>query len=87
MSVNKKNKSDDALTELTGKVVMKKFGADSKSEHNAVCLETKRGDFILRRVGGNPFQDETLQQWVGKEIIASGIIRDYTFFAKNLKEK
>ena len=64
MSVNKKNKNDDALTELTGKVVIKKFGAQSKSEHNAVCFETKRG-----------------------EIIASGIIKDYTFFAKNLKEK
>lgn len=87
MSANKKKKDAVDLTKLTGLVVIKKFGARSKSEHDAVCLQTNDGDYVLRRVGGNPFHDEVLQQWVGKEITALGMISNYTFFAKELKEK
>jgi hypothetical protein len=86
MSANKKENKEAQETELTGLVVQKKIGAGSKSEHNAICLQTEKGDYILRRVGGNPFQDDALQQWVGKTITASGKISDYTFFAKKLTE-
>lgn len=87
MSVNKRKKDEPGITTLSGLVVLKKFGAGSKSEHKAICLETDKGDYILRQAGGNPFHDETLQQWVGKEITALGILKDYTFFAKKIKEK
>lgn len=86
MSANKKRNKEGGDTELTGLVVKKKFGAGSKSEHDAICLQTKKGDYVLRRVGANPFQDDVLDKWIGKEVIASGMISDYTFFAKKLTE-
>jgi len=84
MSANKKTNKID--TELTGKVVMKKFGKGSKSEHDAVCLQTSGGEYVLRRVGGNPFYDEMLHSMVGKEIKASGMLSDSIFFAKSVQE-
>ena len=58
---------------LTGKVVKKRFGAGSKSEHDAVYLSAADGSsFKLRIPGGNPFQDPRLDGLVGKSITAFG---------------
>ena len=84
MSANKK--IPKGITELTGKVVVKKFGLGSKSEHDAVCLQTSKGEYVLRQVGGNPFENDAFQEMVGKQIIASGIISDYIFFARTIRE-
>jgi hypothetical protein len=86
MSANKKENTGKKPTELSGKVVLKKFGEGSKSEHDAVCLQTNKGDFVLRRVGGNPFHDEVLHSLVGKQVVASGLVENYTFFAKEINE-
>ncbi len=72
--------------ELKGKVVMKKFGKGSKSEHDAVYLETKKGDFVLRQVGTNAFENTELKKMLGKEVIATGVLKDYLFLAKKIKE-
>ncbi|MEO7991578.1 MAG: hypothetical protein ABI663_18640 [Chryseolinea sp.] len=72
--------------ELKGKVVMKKFGKGSKSEHDAVYLETEKGDFVLRQVGANAFENTELKKLVGKEVIANGMVKDYLFLAKTIKE-
>ena len=59
--------------QLTGKVVKKRFGAGSKSDHNAVYLSLTDGSsFKLRIPGGNPFQDPHLDGLVGKSITAFG---------------
>src|SRR5690606_13464471 len=79
---DKKNKE----IELEGKVVMETFGKDSKSEHEAVCLQTKKDLFKLRRMDGNPFHDPVLLKWIGKHIVANGILHDYLFIATELKE-
>jgi hypothetical protein len=68
-----------AQTEISGKVVLKKFAQGSKSEHEAVFLETGRESYKLRRAGGNPFRDPELDQLVGKQITAKGTIQDYLF--------
>lgn len=72
--------------ELKGKVVMKKFGKGSKSEHEAVYLETKKGDFVLRKVGTNAFENTELRKMLGKEVVATGVLKDYLFLAKAIKE-
>lgn len=72
--------------ELTGNVVLRKFGAGSKSEHDAVYLETKNASYVLRKMGGNPFHDESLHQLIGKTVTVKGFINNYTFLAKELKE-
>lgn len=76
----------EGTIELSGKVVEKKFAAGSKSEHDAVFLETDEGSYQLRRVGGNPFNDTVLRKLIGKKIIAIGTLHQSLFLAKQLKE-
>lgn len=73
---------------LTGKVVRKRFGAGSKSEHDAVVLATPTGNFKLRVPGGNPFQDTRLDAMVGKSIAADGEMdhEHGQFFLSNWKD-
>lgn len=87
MSASKKENISNKVTALSGKVVLKKFGEGSKSEHDAVCLQTQKGDFVLRRVGGNPFHDAELHKLVGKQVTANGMLDNYTFFAKSINEE
>lgn len=72
--------------ELNGKVVKKKFGEGSKSEHDAVCLETDSGSFVLRRKGGNPFNDPELNKLVGEKVSATGVVTNYLFIANDLRK-
>jgi len=76
----------DGQVELNGKVVKKKFAEGSKSEHNAVYFETDNGSFILRRRGGNAFNDPELNKLIGENICATGIISNYSFIASDLKK-
>lgn len=72
-------------TELTGKVILKTFGEGSKSEHEAIYLETANGSYVLRRQGGNPFNDPVLFKLEGKKITARGILNKYVFLAREIK--
>jgi hypothetical protein len=62
----------EAAVHFQGKVVRQRFGAGSKSEHEAVALLTPQGPLKLRRPGGNPFRDPELEKLVGKEIACEG---------------
>ena len=66
-----------ALAEFVGRVTRRTFGAGTKSEHEAVYLDTDRGSFLLRRVGGNPFSDPEIESLVGKCIWCRGEAFDY----------
>ena len=83
----KAGKKKSKEIELEGKVVMASFGEGSKSEHEAVCLRTANNTFKLRRMEGNPFHDPELIKWIGKNIVACGILDDYLFVATELREK
>lgn len=63
---------------ISGHVVKKPFGIGSKSERQAVCLETLDGEYVLRRRGGNSFYDPALEELVGKTINCIGYLADYT---------
>ncbi|MGA9754334.1 MAG: hypothetical protein WBV23_04245 [Desulfobaccales bacterium] len=65
------------MAEFIGKVIKKPFGIGSKSEHEAVFLETENNQYVLRRQGGNPFYDEAMQEIVGKTIRCTGVVVDY----------
>ena len=67
------------MTILTGKVVLEKFAAGSKSEHEAVFLDTGSERYRLKKRGGNPFHDDSLHQLVGKTINAEGIVTPHFF--------
>jgi hypothetical protein len=55
-----------------GRVVKKRVAGGSKSEHQAVVLETAEAELVLRRQGGNAFQDEVLDGLVGHRIRGVG---------------
>ena len=71
---------------LTGKVIKKTFGKGSKSEHEAIYIDTGEKAYKLKRVGANPFYDKTLEDLVGKQITATGKLDDYLFLVKEIKE-
>jgi hypothetical protein len=60
--------------EIEGRVTRKRINVGSKSEHQAMVLVTKDGEFKLRRQGGHPFSDPDVQALHGKRIRAKGII-------------
>jgi hypothetical protein len=70
----------------TGLVVKERFGAGSKSDHDAVMLRTPSRDYVLRRQGGNPFFDPELDKLVGKTISFDGSLYGYTLFISDWKE-
>lgn len=66
-----------------GRVVRRRVAARSKSEREAVMLETKDGDLVLRRFGGNAFSDQILDDLVGHRIRGTGTRTGYTLILRD----
>jgi hypothetical protein len=66
------------MSRFRGKVVKRPFAVGSKSERDAIMIITATGDYVLRRKGGNPFQDPSLNLLIGKTISGEGILHGYT---------
>ncbi len=64
---------------MRGTVTRRPYAMGSKSEHEAVMLVTDDGEFRLRRKGGNPFSDPSLDRLVGKHIEAEGVVAGPAF--------
>jgi hypothetical protein len=82
----KRSEQNADKAKLTGSVVVQEFAKGSKSDHQAVCLRTAKGTFVLRMVGGNPFNDSTLLALVGKNITTHGRINGPYFMMTDFKE-
>jgi hypothetical protein len=74
------------MSEFVGKVTKKLFGKGSKSEHEAIYLETEHNQYVLRRQGGNPFHDPELHKLVGKKVRCIGVADDYALTISDWKE-
>ena len=68
---------------LTGEVTLRITSRGSKSEHEAVMLESKGKHYMLRRKGGNPFYDPEMINLVGKKIKAKGDLIEYVFIMED----
>ena len=77
--------TEEKKVTIRGKVVIKKMAKGSKSEGNAICIHTDDSTYVLRRVGGNPFNDSVLNDFVGKEVTAKGVISENLFLATEIK--
>jgi len=53
----------------------------------AVVLKTDSCELVLRKRGGNPFVDETLDKLVGKRILARGIVAGTTLIMDSWDEE
>ena len=62
-----------------GRVVRRRRSAGSKSDRDAVVLETGSEDLVLRRLGGNAFSDPVLDALVGRRIRGNGQRTGVTF--------
>ena len=71
----------DAVT-AEGMVVKRAIARGSKSEHDAVLLESERGTLILRRRDGNPFVDPVLDALVGHRVRFKGELTELAFFVR-----
>ena len=70
---------------LRGTVRRGPLGAGSKSEREAVWLDTAQGRYVLRRQDGPTFGDSALEAWVGREVACSGFIVDYVLLAERIE--
>jgi hypothetical protein len=71
---------------FSGLVIKELVGKGSKSEHDAVILETTKERFLLRRQGGNPFRDTELDRLVGKRIQGTGVVTGNTLIMSDWRE-
>lgn len=74
------------MEEISGQVVKGHFAVGSKSEHEAVFLNSEKGRYVLRRQGGNPFWDPELEKLVGRTIRCRGVVTGYTFLMSEWSE-
>jgi len=66
-----------------GHVVKKRVSSGSKSEHEAVMLDTGDEQLVLRRHGGNAFNDDVLDDLVGHRIRGTGQRVGYTLILRD----
>lgn len=72
---------------IVGRVSRKRVAAGSKSDRVAVVLHSRDGtDYVLRRRGGNPFRDETLENLIGKTIRGTGLLTGPSFILEDWAE-
>lgn len=69
--------------EWRGTVKRKFIRRGTKSEHQALVLVTDKGEYKLRRIGGNPFHDETLAGLEGHRIRCRGELDGNEIFLSN----
>ena len=67
-----------------GSVVRKRVAAGSKSDRSAVVMisDTDSREYILRRLGGNPFKDPELDKLVGHHLDCDGDLSGQTLIMK-----
>ena len=70
---------------LTGTVVRGSFGKGSKSEREAIWLDTDGRRLVLRRKGGPAMDDRALEKYVGKRVKCDGFVVGYSLLADRIE--
>ena len=70
---------------LRGRVTQGEYGKGSKSEREAVFLETAGARYILRRKTGPVFGDTELVQFVGQVVECDGFLVGTTLLAERIE--
>jgi hypothetical protein len=83
--VGSRDESPKRVDNLTGVVARGPFGAGSKSEREAIWLETADRRLVLRRKDGPSFGDRSLEKYVGKRVKCDGFIVGYTLLAERIE--
>lgn len=70
---------------LVGQVVIGPFARGSKSEREAIFLETGSDRLLLRRKRGPSYGDEALARYVGKRVRCDGFVVGYQLLAERIE--
>lgn len=73
-----------AVKKLRGQVSQGEYGSGSKSERDAIFINTDGGRYLLRRKGGPVFADEELKRYVGHAVACDGFIVGTTLLADRI---
>jgi hypothetical protein len=73
------------INALRGRVTQGEYGKGSKSERDAVFIETPDARYILRRKTGPVFGDTALTQYVGHDVECDGFIVATTLLAERIE--
>ncbi|CAD6526831.1 hypothetical protein NMT12_90140 [metagenome] len=73
------------ISALHGHVKMDTYAKGSKSESNAVFIETTDSCFILRRKTGPAFGDVELLKYIGHEVECEGFLIENTLLAEQIE--
>lgn len=68
----------------SGLVVEEAVSPGSKSARRAILLRTKRRDYVLRRLGANPFEPGDLRTFVGARVRVEGTLAGTTLLATSI---
>ena len=78
--------SEPEMLTLTGKVVFKLANEGSKSESSQPYLLTSEGKEIhLYLEASNPFENNQLKKYEGKEVTVCGLNKDNTFIIEKIE--
>jgi hypothetical protein len=77
--------SPQRIEGIAGTVVRAPFGTGSKSEREAIWLDTGDQRLVLRRKDGPTFGDRALDKYVGKRVMCDGFIVGYSLLADRIK--
>ena len=73
------------VTSLRGRVTTGIYAKGSKSEHEAIFIETANGRYVLRRKTGPVFNDAELKQYIGHDVECDGFLIDATLLAERIE--
>jgi hypothetical protein len=73
------------VTALRGRIAQGVYGKGSKSEHEAVFIETADARYILRQKTGSAFDVTELTQYIGHEVKCDGFIVGTTLLAERIE--
>lgn len=75
----------ERVEKLRGRVTKGPYAKGSKSERQAVFLETDRGRYVLRRKTGPVFADAKLKRFVGHTVECDGFLLESTLLAEKIE--
>jgi hypothetical protein len=73
------------VTSMRGRVIQGRCGTGSKSERQAVFLETANARYILRRKTGPVFGDTELTQYIGHDVECDGFLVGTTLLEERIE--
>ena len=74
----------ESVHKLRGRVTQGDYAGGSKSERQAVFLDSPRGRYVLRRKGGPAFADAQLEPYVGHTVECDGFLTGTTLLAERI---